>query len=123
MIRGLHHIAIIGFSNECISFYERLGFVIDARRLRPDCGDEIIWMKGFDVYLELFLFKKHPKRIVDPEAYGLSHLAFFVDNLDKMLEIMSQYKCDPIKIGHSGMRTCFIYDPAGTPIELKEIIR
>lgn len=89
----------------------------------PEYGDELIWMKGFGVYLELFLYKEHPARAINPENYGLSHLAFLVDDLDSMLKSIDKYKQDPIKIGHTGMRTCFIYDPNGTPIELKEMVK
>lgn len=122
MIRALHHIAIVGYSEDTIVFYKTLGFRIDNRRTRTEHGDELVWMKGFGLYLELFLHKEHPARAVNPENYGLSHIAFFVNNLDSMIEDLSNYKHDPIIVGHTGMRTCFVYDPNGTPVELKEVI-
>lgn len=119
----MHHIAVIGSSDNTIEFYKALGFQIDNRRKRPDKGDELVWMKGFGIYIELFLYGSHPKRADNPENCGASHLAFLVDNLDEMLHKLNGYKQDQVIVGHTGMRTCFVYAPEGTPIELKELIQ
>ena len=79
-------------------------------------------MKGHGIFLELFLNKQHPPRATEPENYGLSHLAFYVDDLDTLLKQLEPYNPGPVRVGSSGIRTCYVNDPDGTPIELKEIL-
>lgn len=118
MIETLFHIAIIGSSDKTVRFYNKLGFVEDSRLYRPDHNDTIVWMKGFGLYLELFLKQDHAAR--ETKTYGLNHLAFLVNDFDKMVEDLKEYNPGEIIVGRTGMRTCFVNDPDGTIIELKE---
>lgn len=120
MIEGLHHIAIICSSDRSLEFYKKLGFCEDSRRERPEHNDTLVWLKGFGVYLELFLYKEHPCRQINPEPYGLSHLALCVNDLDSIHYNLKDYNPGEVTIGHTGMRTCLVNDPDGTTIELKE---
>ncbi|MNR49420.1 putative lyase [compost metagenome] len=74
--------------------------------------------------MELFSFPDPPKRISRPEASGLRHLAFSVNNIDDSInELLSkQVVCEPIRIDEfTGKRFTFFEDPDGLPIELVEI--
>ena len=127
MIQRLHHIAIICSDKEkTIRFYQTLGFSVIEFRPRQDRGDEIVFMECCGTVLELFIEHNRPLRLTYPEAYGLRHIAFSVDNLsDTCKELHSAgYDLDPIR---KDMRTdeamTFVKDPDGLPIELREKIK
>lgn len=105
----LNHIAIIVSSEEGIDFYKSLGFSEISREIRPTCHDELIYLSDGSVTLEIYKDPTHPKRITNPEAYGLRHLCFQVEKLEG--------ECKEDKKG----RFKFIYDPDGLPIEIREI--
>lgn len=74
--------------------------------------------------IELFSFPHPPKRISQPEATGLRHLAFQVENLDNCIaELNSKnIKTEPIRTDEfTGKRFTFFSDPDGLPLELYEI--
>lgn len=80
MIKRLHHTAIIVSSEAGVDFYKELGF---AEENRVDRGyDQIVWINGYGEKLELFIDNTHPARMTNPEALGLRHLAFEVDDVD-----------------------------------------
>ncbi|SNR26635.1 glyoxylase I family protein [Maribacter sedimenticola] len=73
--------------------------------------------------IELFSFPNPPKRPSRPEACGLRHLAFEVDDLDKIIaHCKSQHViAEPIRIDeHTHKRFTFIADPDELPIEFYE---
>ena len=79
MIKRLHHTAIIVSSEVGVDFYKGLGFVEENR---IDRGyDQIVWMNGYGEKLEIFIDSTHPARMTNPEALGLRHLAFEVDDV------------------------------------------
>ena len=53
-----------------------------------------------------------------PEALGLRHIAFVVENLD---EVMRDVECEEIRTDWFGRRFTFCRDYDGQPIELKEM--
>ena len=113
MIQGLHHIAIIASSEKSINFYTALGFK-ETKRIERGY-DTIVLMDGSCV-LEIYIDSNHPARVDKPEALGLRHLAFKVDNLD---EIVKVFDCESIRV-EAGRRYTFTKDPDGLPIELIE---
>lgn len=115
MITGLDHIAVIVSREENLSFYEKLGFK-EVNRIKR-AYDTVVFMENCNVVLEVFIDPQHPARISNPEALGLRHLAFTVDDLDEMVEKMN---CEPIRIDWFGRRITFVKDSDGQPIELKE---
>lgn len=73
--------------------------------------------------IELFSFPNPPKRSSNPEACGLRHLAFRVDDLDAVIaELKSKdVPVEDIRINTlNGKRFAFFRDPDGLPIELCE---
>ncbi len=128
MLKGIHHIAII-CSNYQISkhFYvEILGLKIVREVYREERQSYKLDLALNDHYIiELFSFPNPPKRLSRPESTGLRHLAFSVENIDKVIEKLSLHHilAEPIRIDeHTGKRFTFINDPDDLPIELYEEI-
>lgn len=115
MIKAFHHAAIIISSEKNLEFYKFLGFVEKSREYRPD--DILIWMEGFGTTLEIFVAPGHPQHLSNPEANGLRHLAFTVDDLEQARENLKKYNPEPIKEKY---RIFFVKDPDGLPIEFRE---
>lgn len=73
--------------------------------------------------IELFSFPDPPARVSQPEAAGLRHIAFEVDDMDTVVLLLSQKNiiAEPIRIDETtGKRFTFIADPDGLPIEFYE---
>lgn len=125
MIKGLHHIAIICSDKQrALSFYvDALEFEIVRTHVRPAHHDEIIMLEGYGVILELFIDDTHPPRVTNPEALGLRHLAFRVEDVEKLSESLKARGFYPELIRKDSF-TCekmtFVKDPDGLPIELHE---
>ena len=105
----LNHIAIIVSSEEGVDFYKSLGFKEKSREIRPESHDELIYLNDGLITLEIYKDATHPKRVTNPEAYGLRHLCFQLEDIGK------DFKTD--KNG----KFKFLYDPDGLPIEIREI--
>jgi glyoxylase I family protein len=72
---------------------------------------------------ELFLFPYPPLRPSRPEASGLRHLAFSVNNLENVIATLEKLGvvAEPIRTDeYTGKRFTFIADPDDLPIELYE---
>lgn len=73
--------------------------------------------------IELFSFPNPPQRVTNPEACGLRHLAFKVDNIDEYVAYLleNSINCEPIRVDElTGMKYTFFRDPDYLPIELYE---
>jgi glyoxylase I family protein len=73
--------------------------------------------------IELFSFPNPPKRPSRPEATGLRHLAFEVDNFEEVVLKMNSLNIsiEPIRIDEfTDKKFTFIADPDGLPIEFYE---
>lgn len=114
---GLDHIALIISSEKSLKFYEKLGFR-EIKRIRRSY-DIVVFMEYGSVVLEIFIDPNHPERISEPEAKGLRHIAFTVDDLDQVTE---EFDCEDIRIDWFGNRFTLTKDPDGQPVELKEKI-
>lgn len=109
----LDHIALIVSSEECLRFYEKLGFKETNRFERS--YDTVVFMENSGIVLEIFIDPNHPERMSNPEAKGLRHAAFTVESLDDVA-----VECEEIRTDWFGRRFTFTKDPDGQPIELKE---
>ena len=121
----VHHVAIIGSSYEkSRHFYvEQLGFSVIRENYRAERGDWKIDLRIDDhTELELFIMKNHPHRL-SPQAYGLRHLAFRVEDVPAFaakLEAMG-IACEPVRWDEfTGNRMTFFRDPDGLPLEIHE---
>jgi glyoxylase I family protein len=127
LLKSIHHIAIICSDSEASKqFYtEVLGFEIEAENYREDRQSTKLDLMLNGVYcIELFSFPDPPKRVSQPEASGLRHLAFSVDNIaDSIRELeVKGIRCEPVRIDEfTGKRFTFFADPDGLPIELVEL--
>ncbi|MNU49474.1 putative lyase [compost metagenome] len=127
MLKSVHHIAIICSDYErSKTFYTKvLGFEILAENYRSERDSYKLDLILNGVYcIELFSFPDPPERISRPEASGLRHLAFSVNNIEESINelLAKQVVCEPIRIDEfTGKRFTFFADPDGLPIELVEI--
>lgn len=126
LLNAIHHIAIICSNYErSKEFYAKvLGLKIIREIYREQRGSyKLDLALNGNYIIELFSFPDPPKRLSYPEAAGLRHLAFEVDNLETMMEQLKKYgvEAEPFRIDeYTGRRFTFIADPDNLPIELYE---
>ena len=125
ILNKIHHIAIIVSNYEIAKdFYvKKLGFQIIRENYRKDRNDYKLDLKLGDMELEIFCEPNPPKRVSNPEACGLRHLAFAVSNIEETIKELNQLGIDtePIrKDEFTGKLMTFFRDPDGLPIELHE---
>ena len=80
-------------------------------------------LKVGDIELEIFGMEKAPNRVTEPEACGLRHLAFKVDDIDKAVKWLNArgIETEPIRIDeYTQKRMTFFRDPDNLPLELHE---
>jgi glyoxylase I family protein len=126
-LAGLHHVAII-CANYCRSktFYtEVLGLQIVTETYRSQRQSYKLDLQGpGGLQVELFSFPHPPARPTRPEACGLRHLAFAVENLEAAIAHLHQRQVatEPIRVDKlTGKRFTFFQDPDGLPLELYEL--
>ncbi len=126
MLKAIHHIAIIcsDFEQSKHFYTSVLGFEIVAENYRKDRDSWKLDLSLNGQYcIELFSFSNPPKRPSRPEALGLRHLAFKVDNLEECVKHLSSkgVPSDFIRTDeYTGKRFVFFEDPDGLPLELYE---
>lgn len=121
----IHHIAIIVSNYEkSKDFYvNKLGFQILRENYREERGDYKLDLKLGECELEIFSGKNNPKRPSYPEACGLRHLAFKVNDIEKEVEELKALgiEVEPIRLDEiTNKRMTFFQDPDGLPLELHE---
>ncbi|MEL4015739.1 VOC family protein [Dryocola clanedunensis] len=123
-LKQVHHIAIIASDYQLSKhFYcDILGFTLEAEAYREarDSWKGDLALNGQYV-IELFSFPFPPARPSRPEACGLRHLAFSVDDLDRAVEHLEKHgvNCEEIRIDpFTDKRFTFFADPDGLPLEL-----
>ncbi len=125
-LNKVHHIAVICSDYQrSLDFYTQvLGFRILAEHYRKERQSYKTDLALGDKYvIELFSFPSPPRRATHPEAAGLRHLAFEVENLEGEVRELNR-----LGIAHEEVRTdeftgkrfLFLQDPDGLPIELYE---
>lgn len=123
-INRLHHIAIIckDYEKSKRFYIEVLGFKIDKEVYREDRQSFKLDLTLNEQYLiELFSFPNPPIRQTRPEATGLRHIAFEVDDLDKSLQILkdNNVNVESVRIDEfTNKKFTFLFDPDNLPIEL-----
>ena len=126
LLKSIHHVAIICSDYErSRAFYnETLGLPIVRevyREARQSWKCDLEVNPG--VQLELFSFPEPPLRPSRPEAQGLRHLAFVVDDIDTSIATLLSrgVTCEPVRVDeYTGRRFTFFADPDDLPIELYE---
>jgi glyoxylase I family protein len=125
MLNVTHHIAIICSNYEkSMDFYvNKLGFSIIREVNRPQQNDMLIMLQQGQTVLELFIRADAPQRVNHPEAMGLRHLAFHVENMDEAVAWLNErgIETEPVREDKiNGGRFTFFKDPDGLPLELHE---
>ena len=125
-LNKIHHITIIASDyKKSKRFYtEILGLKIVREVYREKRDSYKLDLEVGDQYqIELFSFPNPPARPSGPEAAGLRHLAFEVDNLDLAIEMVTKLGVivEPVRVDEfTNKRFTFFADPDGLPIEFVE---
>lgn len=125
-LKKIHHVAILTDRyEESKQFYTQvLGCTIinELYRKERDSYKLDLAING-EYCIELFSFPEHAERNSFPEAKGLRHLAFAVDNINEWILFLrsknvevQDYRIDEI----TGKKFTFFYDPNKQPLELYE---
>lgn len=124
-LKRVHHIAIIASDYEVSkAWYQRvLGceLLTEVYRAERDSWMGDLALNG-EYLIELFSFPNSPVR-PSPEAQGLRHLAFAVDDVEACrAELVEQrVRVEEVRIDpHTGRKMLFFFDPDGLPLELYE---
>ena len=122
----VHHIAIIcsDYQKSKHFYVEVLGLEIlnEVYREERQSYKLDLALNG-NYIIELFSFPNPPKRPSRPEALGLRHLAFEVDNvsIERQKLIEKGVKVEPTRTDKfTGRKFTFFADPDNLPIELYE---
>lgn len=123
-LKKAHHVAIIARDYELSkAFYcNILGFGLmgEVYREARDSWKGDLTLNG-EYLIELFSFPQPPARPTQPEACGLRHLAFSVDDVEAARTHLETHgvRCEDVRIDPlTGKRFTFFNDPDGLPLEL-----
>tara|TARA_B100002003_G_C14055421_1_gene508212 strand:+ start:407 stop:790 length:384 start_codon:yes stop_codon:yes gene_type:complete len=126
MLKAVHHIAIICSDYPASKrFYTEileLEILQEVYREERDSYKLDLALNGKYI-IELFSFPNRPKRPSFPEAQGLRHLAFQVDDIEKAISKLNKrgVETEEIRIDpHTGKKFTFFSDPDELPLELYE---
>lgn len=125
MLHAVHHIAIICSNYEqSKKFYTevlKLTIIQEVYRAERQSYKLDLALNGLYI-IELFSFPSPPARPSRPEACGLRHLAFTVNDFDEVMKkLQQQINVESVRTDeYTGKRFTFFADPDGLPIELYE---
>lgn len=124
-LKKVHHIALIGSDYKASRhFYvDLLGFEIIRENYREERGDYKIDLQLQDCEMELFIIPGRPKRPSYPEALGLRHLAFQVDDVEETVKELNLLgiATEPVRVDEfTNKKMTFFFDPDGQPLEIHE---
>lgn len=125
-LNKIHHIAIIcsDYTKSKHFYTEVLGLEILQEVYREERQSYKLDLALNGNYtIELFSFPDPPQRTSRPEAAGLRHLAFEVNNISQTKEYLLAHNtiCEEIRTDeYTQKRFFFIADPDGLPIEFYE---
>lgn len=125
-LNHIHHVAIIctDYAKSKYFYTEVLGLKVVREVYREQRDSYKLDLEVAGLYqIELFSFPNPPARASRPEAAGLRHLAFEVDDIDEAVFHIKEYgiEVEPIRIDEfTDKRFTFFADPDGLPIEFVE---
>ena len=120
-----HHIAVISsdYAKAKDFYIDKLGFELVKEVYRPANNDYLRMLKQGDTVIELFIRPDAPQRVNNPEAMGLRHLAFRVEDIEPAVAWLNSVgiETEPVREDpYNGGRFTFFKDPDGLPLELHE---
>lgn len=124
MLKRIHHAAIIcsDYARSKAFYTQILGLSVVAeqyRAARESYKLDLALPDGSQI--ELFSFPSAPARPSYPEAQGLRHLAFAVDDVEQVKRYLESrgIEVEPIRVDEqTGRAFTFFQDPDGLPLEL-----
>lgn len=124
-LNEIHHVAIItsNYDKSRYFYVEQLELPIIRENYRPERDDYKLDLQVGNIELEIFGVKNPPKRVTNPEACGLRHLAFKVADIEVAVKWLNNkgIVTEPIRIDEiTGKRMTFFRDPDDLPLELHE---
>jgi len=126
MIQAIHHVAIIcsDYAQSKHFYTQILGFEIIEETYRAERNSYKLDLRvGKQGQIELFSFPNAPDRPSYPEAQGLRHLAFAVEDLDSQVDKLNNagITTEPVRVDEiTNKRFTFFQDPDNLPLELYE---
>jgi glyoxylase I family protein len=126
MFNRIHHIAIIcsDYARSKRFYVETLGLEVIQEIYRAERRSFKLDLKLGEMYqIELFSFPHPPERVSSPEACGLRHIAFVVDDVQETArELMAKgVDVERVRVDeHTNKRFAFFRDPDNLPIEIYE---
>ena len=120
-----HHIAVIcsDYKKSKEFYIDKLGFELYREFYRPEQNDYLRMLRQGDTVIELFVRADAPQRVNNPEALGLRHLAFHVEDIESAVAWLTEMgiETEPIRVDpYNGGRFAFFKDPDGLPLEFHE---
>ena len=125
MLGKQHHIAIICSDwEQAKEFYvNKLGFELTREAYRPAQNDYLRMLSLGETTLEVFIRPDAPQRVNNPEAMGLRHLAFRVEDAEAAAQWLHSrgIETEPVREDpYNGGKFTFFRDPDGLPLEIHE---
>jgi glyoxylase I family protein len=126
-LKAIHHVAIIcsDYSKSKEFYTEVLGLKVLAEHYRKERESYKLDLAIGDTYvIELFSFPDPPARVSGPEACGLRHLAFAVEDINKAVDGLTAkgVVTEPIRVDEfTNRKFTFFSDPDGLPLEVYEV--
>lgn len=124
-LKKQHHIAVIcsDYAKAKEFYIHKLGFTLEKECYRPANNDYLRMLRLGETVIELFIRPDAPARVNNPEAMGLRHLAFRVEDIVPAAAWLNSMgiETEPIREDpYNGGRFTFFKDPDGLPLELHE---
>ena len=125
MLGKQHHIAVICSNWDAArEFYvNKLGFELTLEAYRPAQNDYLRMLSLGETTLEVFIRPDAPQRVNNPEAMGLRHLAFRVEDAEAAAAWLNSrgIETEPVREDpYNGGKFTFFRDPDGLPLEIHE---
>lgn len=126
-IKKIHHVAILtdDYVKSKEFYVDILGFTVLSETYRKERSSYKLDLAVNGEYqIELFSFPEYKERASFPEAKGLRHLAFAVDDIESSVNelIIKGVEVQDIRTDElTNKRFCFFNDPNGQPLELYEV--
>ncbi len=123
---GIHHVAIIcsDYDRSKNFYVEVLGFSIIQETFRAERNSYKLDLKvAENTQIELFSFPNPPERASKPEACGLRHIAFKVEDVEQTVFYLKSkgLEVENIRVDEiTGKKFTFFKDPDNLPLEIYE---
>lgn len=121
-------LSVLNIAESQIFFEEVFEFHLKTKGERPELSVKFVMLENKDGAI-IELFEHHSPNplkedLMDFQKVGMKHIAFIVDDIDKVMQKALEHGASviwPIRKGITIKRLAFVADPNGIPIELAEV--